>query len=487
MLNININHFILPEILIASLACFILLWDAFVSSKYKITSYILTQAGLMYIIYIIYSNFKALNITEKFIYLVNDSVILNQQINFFKLIIVGFMMLIFVYIKDYLKSKTYYCGEYFVLNLLAALGMMIVISSSHFLSFYIGIEMISFPIYILIALGAKETNLEASIKYFVIGALFSSILLYGLSLIYGASGSLNFQEIKIFMQTQNVTMLFNIGLVLVFISLFFKLNLVPVHMWAPDIYHGAPIPVTILLATLPKITIVMIFSRIINEILPNLLNNYWQILLIIISLSSLILGNIGAMLQNNLKRLLAYSAIGHAGFILLGFIANTTAGRTAANFYVVLYAFITLGIFGTITIFSKSNIDFDEIKDFHGLAKQHAWLGGMLLILLLSIMGVPPTIGFYAKFLIIKALIDANFVWLAVFALMLSVVSMFYYLRIIKHMFFIGSDSDYTINNDDDVHFKPPFLATIALSFNSILALVLGVMPIFMESILKFF
>jgi len=485
-----INTLMLPEILIASLSCFILLWDVFISRKYRITSYIFTQLGLIGIIVSICYNFKNLYITDKNIYFFNNSLTINCQINFFKLIISSFMLMIFIYTKDYIKSKNYFFGEYFVLSLLSMLGMIIVISSSNFLNFYLGVEMFSLPIYALVGLESKEINIEASIKYFIIGAVFSGILLYGLSLIYGASGNLNFQVINSFIQTQHVTILFKVGAILVLVAIFFKLNLVPMHMWVPDIYQGAPIPVTMLLATLPKIATVVIFSRIINEVFIKLFNDYWQILLIFISVLSLIIGNIGAILQTNIKRLLAYSAIGHAGFILLGFVTNSTAGRTAANFYVVLYALMAIGLFGVMAMFSKADLEFDEIKDFRGFGKQHPWLGGMLLIILFSMIGFPLTIGFYAKLLIIKSLIDANLILVAIVAVLLSVISLFYYLRIIKAMYFVENvteNSDYNINNFKIFKLKTTWPAVLSLSINGILALGLGVFPVFINSILIYF
>ena len=485
-----INKLILPEILIASLACFILLWDAFISRKYRITSYIFTQLGLIGIICSICYNFKSLHVAEKNIYLFNNSLILNYQINFFKLIISSFMLMIFVYTKDYIKSKNYFFGEYFVLSLFSMLGMLVVVSSSSFLNFYLGIEMFSLPIYALVGLESKEINIEASIKYFVIGAMFSGILLYGLSLIYGASGNLNFQEVNNFIQTQNITVLFKVGTILVLIAIFFKLNLVPMHMWVPDIYQGAPIPVTMLLATLPKIATVVIFSRIVNEVFPKLINDYWQILLIFISILSLVIGNIGAILQTNIKRLLAYSAIGHAGFILLGFVTNSPSGRAAANFYVVLYALMLIGLFGAMAMFSKDGLEFDEIKDFRGLGKQHPWLGCMLLLLFFSMVGVPPTIGFYAKFFIIKSLIDANLIWVAIVTLLLSVISLFYYLRIIKAMYFVENfteNSEYNINNYKILKLKTTWPAVLSLSMNGTLALGLGFLPVFINSVLIYF
>ena len=485
-----INKLILPEILIVSLACFILLWDLCIARKYRITSYIFTQLGLALIICSICYNFKNLQTSEKNIYLFNNSIVLNYQINFFKLIISSFMLMIFIYTKDYIKSKNYFFGEYFVLSLLSMLGMLVVISSCNFLNFYLGVEMFSLPIYALVGLESKKVNIEASIKYFIIGTIFSGILLYGLSLIYGACGNLNFHEINNFIQTQHVTMLFKTGTILVLIAIFFKLNLVPMHMWAPDIYQGAPIAVTMLLATLPKIATVVIFSRILAESFPKLINEYWQVLLIAIAFLSLIIGNIGAMLQTNIKRLLAYSAIGHMGFILLGFVSNSLDGRLASNFYVVLYALMIIGLFGIIAMFSKVELEFDEIKDFSGLGKRHPWLAGMLLIILLSMVGIPPTVGFYAKFLIIKSLINADLILVAIMAVLLSSISLFYYLRIIKAMYFAENsleNNDYSVNNYRNLKLTTTWPAVLSISINGILALGLGVFPIFINGILVYF
>jgi len=264
-------------------------------------------------------------------------------------------------------------------------------------------------------------------------------------------------------------------------------------MWAPDLYQGASTPVTMLIASLPKITMVLVLSRIINEVFLKLFlfNEHWQILLIIVSVLSLLIGNVGAMLQTNIKRLLAYSAIGQAGFILLGFAANSIMGRIAANFYVVVYTLIIIGLLGIVTIFSK--IDLEEIQDFRGLGKKHPWLGGVLLILLLSMVGIPPTIGFYSKFLIIKSLINANLIWVAIVALLLSVVSLFYCLRIIKIMYFIDDNQDHALNDLDYRNSKFRITTTVStplaivLSINGILALGLGIFPVFINSILIYF
>lgn len=463
----TINTTLLPEILIASLACFILLWDVFIPKKYRITTYILTQLGLIGVIYSICYNFK-----------------LDCQINFFKLIICSFILIIFMHAKNYLKNKNYFCGEYFVLSLFSVFGMMILIASNHFLNFYLGIEIFSIPIYALIALESKESNLEAAVKYFVISAIFSGILLYGISLVYGASGNLNFQEINHFIHSQHITVLFKLGIILVLISLFFKLSLVPVHMWAPDVYQGASTPVTMFIATLPKIAIIVVFNKIFKQVFPGLFDNFWQILLISIALLSLFIGNVGALLQTNIKRLIAYSAIGHAGFILLGLIINVPAGRLAANFYVVVYSLTLIGWFGIIILFSKNNFELEEIKDLSGIAKKYPWLSGILLILLLSMIGVPPTIGFYAKFLIIKSLIEYNLIWIAIIAVLCSVIGLFYYLRIIKAIYF--SEFEYHQELNYKTSLAMPLTEKVISSVNGFLVIVLGILPIFWENMLQY-
>ncbi len=486
--SLNINKLILPEILVAGLACLVLLIDLFISNKNKIITYLFTQLGLLTVIFTIYSNFQnLLNLPltqEEQLLLINNGFILNARINLFKLIIASLMFLIFIYAKDYFKFKKYFSGEYFVLNLLSMLGFMILISSRNFFNFYFAVEMFSMPIYALIALESKPDNMEASLKYFILSAIFSGIFLYGLSLVYGATGSLDFQSIINFIATQHISMLFHVGIMLIFIGIFFKLNLSPFHMWSPDVYQGSTIIVTMLIATLPKIALVSVFSYLLMEVLPKYINYHWQVLLIIIAILSMLIGNIGAILQNNIKRLLAYSAIGHAGFIILGLAANNHQGAIAADFYVVLYAFMMVGIFGSIVIFNNKNIEFDNINNFSGLAKQHPWIAGMLLILLLSMAGVPPTAGFYAKFLIIKALITADLIWVAVVGLLFSVISLFYYLKIIKHMYFVDATQQ-QLQLKFSIKTKFNCSSIIALSTDAIFILLLTIIFPYLELLHK--
>lgn len=487
------NKLLLPEILVAMLSCFILLIDLGISKKYKIINYILTQLGLLSIIFIIYSNFKNLlnisNSQEENIFLIANGFILNTQINFLKLIITSFMFIIFVYAKNYLKDKDYFSGEYFVLNLLSMLGVMVLISSRNFFNFYFAIEMFAMPIYALIALESRLINLEAALKYFLLGAIFSGILLYGLSLIYGASGSLDFKAIINFIETQHISMLFHVGIILVFIGIFFKLNLVPFHVWVPDVYQGSATVVTMLIASLPKIAMISILSFLLEEVLKKYITYNFQVFLITIGILSMFIGNIGAVLQTNIKRLLAYSAIGHTGFMMLGLAANNSTGVIAANFYAVLYGFMIIGVFGTIVIFNNStnNNTFDDINNFSGLSRKHPWISGTLLILFLSMAGIPPTAGFYAKFLIVKSLIEVNLIWVAVVALLLSVISLFYYLKIVKSMYFINNINDIyqgisnTSSNVNFVQLKTNCQTIIITSTTAIIVLGFGIFPVFID------
>jgi len=495
--NIIVNKLMLPEILIAGLACFILLIDLIVSKKHKFITYLLTQIGLLVVMMVIYKNFSNLcnlqTYQEENIFLINNGFTLNTKINFMKLIFLSLVFIIFIYMNDYFKTRNQFNGEYLVLNLLSMLGAMLLVSSNNFFNFYFAIEMLSLPIYALIAMDAKNINLEASIKYFILSAVFSGILLYGLSLVYGASGSLDFKSTINFIDTQHISMLFNVGVMLVFIGIFFKLSLAPFHLWIPDVYQGAGTTVVMLISSLPKIAMVSIFSSFLAEVFSKYINYNWQTFLIVISILSMLIGNFGAILQSNFKRLLGYSAIGHAGFILLGLAANNVAGVTAANFYVILYAFMIIGILGVIAIFSNNQIEFDDIRYFSGLSKKHPWISGMLLILLLSMSGIPPTAGFYAKFLIIKALIGANLVWVAVVALLLSLISLFYYLKIVKTMYFFNND--FLSDNQDNyagvpvptLHLKSNYSSIIVLSINSICILSVGIYPLLIDYVVKKF
>lgn len=470
--NIIINRFMLPETLIAGLACVVLLIDLIIAEKYKIINYILTQLGLLTIIVVIYFNFNHLlnvsNAQEENVFLIANGFILNSQINFLKLIIASLMLLIFIY------AKNHFNGEYFVLNLLSILGVMVLISSRNFFNFYFGMEMFSMPIYTLIALESRKTSIEAALKYFILSAVFSGILLYGLSLIYGASGSLDFKSIINFIETQHISMLFQVGVVLMIIGIFFKLNLAPFHMWAPDVYQGSATSVTMLIASLPKIAIVSVLSYLLGDVFQKYINYNFQMLLIIIGILSMFVGNIGAILQTNIKRLLAYSAIGHVGFILLGLGANNLSGRFAANFYVVIYAFMIISVLGSITIFSNNN-KFEDINNFSGLAKKYPWLSGILLVLLLSMAGIPPTLGFYGKFFIIKSLIDANLIWVAIVALLLSVISLYYYLKIIKLIYFTDSlDNNYLACDAGSVRSIQVIQSIAILSISIILIMISG-------------
>ena len=481
-----INELILPEFSIAVLISLMILVDLFMSKRFKIIIYLLSQAGLLLTIFFVWNNFKFLvqgyeNSNNNF--LGQHGFILNPEINCLKLIIISLAFVIFVYIKDYLSqinSKIY--TEYFVLNLFSLLGVMLLVSSNNFFNFYFGMEMAFLPIYILVGINQRHSGLEVSIKYIILSAIFSGVFLYGLSLIYGASGGLTFKTIIEFIQNQHISGVFNIGITLVLIGIFFKLHIFPLQFWVPDVYRISSSPIIMLISSLPKIALISVLGYLFKDVLCNYINLYWKNILLMTSISSMFIGNFGAIIQNNIKSMLAYSAIANSGFILLGLVNNTPEGVLAANFYVISYALVIINILGCLIILNNHK-KFEDIEDFIGLSKKHPWISAMFLILLLSMVGVPPTMGFYAKFLIIKSLIKIDLIWVAVVAALLSAISLIYYLRIIKNMYFI---EDYKNNNYDvDSNQNNQNVATIninknnystimLLTINSLLVLFLG-------------
>ncbi len=479
-----INELILPEFSIAVLIGLMVLVDLLISKRFKIIIYLLSQTGLLLTIFFVWNNFKfgvqgCENLNNNFI--AQHGFILNPEINCLKLIIVSLTFVIFVYIKDYLSqinSKIY--TEYFVLNLFSLLGVMLLVSSNNFFNFYFGMEMAFLPIYILVGINQRNSGLEVSIKYIILSAIFSGVFLYGLSLIYGASGGLTFKTVIEFIQNQHISGVFNVGITLVLIGIFFKLHIFPFQFWAPGVYRISSCPIIMLISSLPKIALIGVLGYLFKDVLCNYINLYWKNILLMTSLSSMFVGNFGAIIQNNIKSMLAYSAIANSGFILLGLVNNTPEGVLAANFCVISYALVIINILGCLIVLNNHK-RFEEVEDFVGLSKEHPWISAMLLILLLSMVGVPPTIGFYAKFLIVKSLIKIDLIWVAVTAGLLSAISLIYYLKIIKNMYFIENykqSSSYSVDFNQGVATttisKSNCSTIMLLTINSLLVLFLG-------------
>jgi NADH-quinone oxidoreductase subunit N len=361
-------------------------------------------------------------------------------------------------------------GEFYALVLFSVVGMMIMVSGQNMLTLYMGLELLSLSLYALVALDRDNTRAtEAAMKYFVLGALASGMLLYGMSMIYGMTGSLNIADINhaLMGETENHAVLI-LGLVFIVSGLAFKLGAVPFQMWVPDVYEGSPTAVTLLISSVPKLAAFAFVIRLLVQALPTLAVD-WQQMLMIMAVLSIVVGNITAIAQTNLKRMLAYSTISHIGFILYGLMSVSINGFVYAMFYVVSYVLMTLAGFGIILLLSRKGFEAENLEDLKGLNQRSPWVAFLMMIVMFSMAGVPPTLGFYAKFSVLQAALQAGYLWLVVFAVLMAVVGAFYYLRVIKLMYF-----------DEPADLKPidaPLDMRIILSVNALALLVIGLMP----------
>jgi NADH-quinone oxidoreductase subunit N len=384
----------------------------------------------------------------------------------------------FVYSRRYLADRDMLRGEYFVLALFALLGMMVMISASHLLVLYLGLELMSLCLYSMVALNRDSAvSTEAAMKYFILGALASGLLLYGMSMLYGATGTLNIEQMAQTIaagKANKVVLVF--GLVFVVAGLAFKLGVVPFHMWIPDVYQGAPNAMTLFIGSAPELAAFAMAIRLLVNGLVDLAVD-WQQMLLIMSVLSMALGNLAAIAQTNIKRMLAYSAIAHMGFMLLGLLAGVVGGNllsapeaySAAMFYAIVYVLMSLGAFGVVLALSRAGFEAEEITDFRGLNQRAPWYAFLMLLVMFSLAGIPPLAGFYAKLVVLVAAVKAGQIALAVFAVIMSLIGSFYYLRIVKVMYFEAPETDAPIEVGLDMR--------VLLSANGLAVLVLGVMP----------
>ena len=375
---------------------------------------------------------------------------------------------VFVYSKAYVQVRQIYQGEFYTLSLFGLLGMCVMVSANHFLTLYVGLEILSLSLYALIALRREDGNAaEAALKYFVLGALASGLLLYGISLIYGATGSLQLGEVLAAAQQGDNPWLLKLGLVFVVVAIAFKLGAVPFHMWVPDVYQGAPTAVAALVGTAPKIAATVFAFRI---LVTGLGTSYgdWTQMFQLLAIASLLVGNLAAIMQTNIKRMLAYSTISHMGFILLAFMGGTE-GFAAAMYYAITYALMGALAFGILMLLSDEQHECENIADLAGLNQKNAWYAFLMLLAMFSMAGIPPLMGFYAKFAVIKALLSQGFVWISVFAVVMSLIGAFYYLRVVKVMYFDKATHEQGTGSNT--------VAKVVLSVNALLLLVWGVMP----------
>ncbi len=401
------------------------------------------------------------------------SFILDQLAVTLKIAVCVVVILVFIYSRDYLADHDIYKGEYYVLGLCATLGMMIMISAHSLLLIYLGLELLSLSLYTMIAFNRNSKSAaESAMKYFVLGAMASGILLYGISIFYGITGTLNINQLAevVGLKIEQYPVPMAFALTFIVVGLAFKLGAVPFHMWLPDVYQGAPTSVTLLIGTAPKIAGFAMAMRLLVDGLGDLQVD-WSQMLMALSVLSLAIGNVIAIAQTNFKRMLAYSTISHVGFILLGILSGTANGYASAMFYTITYAITSSVAFGVLLLLNRKGSEAENIADLTGLNDSHPWHAAMLAIAMFSMAGVPPTVGFYAKLSVLQSVVQIELVWLAVFAVLFSVIGLFYYLRVIKVMYFDKPIPDQIITIKQALDVK------ILLSANGLTLLGLGIFP----------
>ncbi len=456
----------LPEIFLLAATCFILIFDLFLSDRRRHVTYLLTLAALLGCGWLSFATITGGAAT----YTMHGMFVDDLLSGTLKLVLYVTVAAVLVYSRQYLHKRGMFRGEFFALLLFATLGMMVMISASSFLTLYMGLELLSLSLYALVAM-QRDSALaaEASMKYFILGALASGMLLYGMSMIYGATGTLDITQIGLLLQAGvgNSTVL-AFGLVFIVAGIAFKLGVAPFHMWVPDVYQGAPTAVTLFIGTATKLAAFAFVIRLLAQGLVALAGD-WQQMLVILSVLSMAIGNITAIAQTNLKRMLAYSTIAHMGFLLLGILAASMDGYSSAMFYVVAYVITGLGSFGMIMLLSRRGFEADRLEDLKGLNQRNPWYAFLMLLLMFSLAGVPPTIGFYAKLAVLQAVMNAGYTWLAVVAVMFSLIGAFYYLRIVKLMYFEAPVDTHDI--------RPALDMRVLMGVNGLAVLALGILP----------
>jgi len=452
--------YILPELFLSAAIMFLLMLGVFIKKSFKLVN-------LLTILSLIFALALVLNQPDEIIKIFNESYIIDKLSIFMKVLTLLSCFFVLLSSKDYIKSNNIDKIEYPIIILASTLGMILMISSYDLIVFYLGLELQSLCLYILASFKRDdERSTEAGLKYFVLSALATGLLLYGCSLIYGFTGSTNFEIISANLDEANTGAVF--GIVFIIVGLAFKVSAVPFHMWTPDVYEGSPTSVTSFFALVPKIAAISVFIRFMYVPFVNVINQ-WQTIIIFLSIASMILGAVAAIGQSNIKRLMAYSSIGHMGYALAGIAAGTNAGIQSTIIYLTIYLVMNLGAFGCIFMMKRENIFYENINDLSGLSKNHPMLALSFLIILFSLAGIPPLAGFFAKFYVFMAVIEVKMYALAIIGLLTTVVSAFYYLRIIKVIYFDKPKKPFEENYDWGLK--------ISLILSSILTLIYFIYP----------
>jgi NADH-quinone oxidoreductase subunit N len=452
-----------PEIFIGLAACAILMLDLLLNDAQRRWTGVLAVISLL-----IGAVLVAVQPVSTKIVALGGLFELDRMAQVLKVVTLLTVAIVFVYSTDYLRRRAILKGEYYVLGLFATLGAMVLISAGSLITLYLGLELMSLCLYAMVAFD-RESGIaaESAIKYFVLGSMASGTLLYGMSIVYGVTGSLELAAIAGAGHLgDNIGLLFGIAFMIVGVG--FKFGAVPFHMWIPDVYEGSPTCVTVFIGTASKLAAFALAMRLLPEAMAGSQGD-WSQMLVVLAVLSMAIGNIVAIAQSNLKRMLAYSTISHVGYILLGILSGTAQGYQASMFYMISYVLVAAGAFGMILLLARQGFEADKIVDFRGLNARSPWFAGMMAFLMFSLAGLPPFIGFWAKLGVIQAVLGVNYTWLAVVAVLFSVVGAFFYLRIVKLMYFDEPTDSAVIGGS--------VLMRTVLSVNALLALVLGVIP----------
>lgn len=466
---LNGIEFALPEIFLLTAVLIVLLADLFLRHHSRLLAYMLTQAALLASAFLVYGNFADGSARQ----LMGDMYLHDYLSGLLKVVALLLSCVIVVYGRKYWSDHNEVPGEFYVLVLFTVLGMMIMVSTNNMLVMYLGLELMSLSLYALTSLLRDDSRAtEAAMKYFILGAISSGLLLYGMSIIYGLTGTLELinvaEAIGHEMERQTYVVPLLLSLVFILAGLGFKLGIVPFHMWIPDVYQGAPTAVTALISSIPKLATAAILVRLLLGGLSSI-DSAWAQILMVLGIISVVFGNLVALAQMNFKRMLAYSAIGHMGFVFLGFSTQTVDGNSAAIFYAIVYSVMSVGSFGVLILLGQRGIDAETLHDLKGLNKRSPWFALMMLLLMFSMAGIPPLAGFYSKLLVIGAVLQSGSVVLAVVMVLMSVIGAFYYLRAIKMMYFEEPQDPTPIKCD--IEFG------VTLTLNGLWVVVVGLFP----------
>jgi len=456
-----------PELWVLVMACVILVVDLFLREERRGIIQLLAMGTLVFAAIItLRADYLAEGMRSALAFkgaFIRDP--MGDVLKLFSFLVLG---LVYVYAKFCLRQFRMFRADFYTLSLFALLGIMLLISANSLVTVYLGLELISLSSYALVAFDRDSPRgSEAAMKYFVLGSMASGMLLYGMSMIYGATGTLDLQMIAETVQrTGGDSTLLVFGLVFLIVGLAFKLGVVPFHMWIPDVYEGAPVATTLFISSVPKMAAFAMAIRLLHSGLGALQDDWSQMLAILAALS-IVLGNLAAIAQTNIKRMLAYSTISHMGFVLLGLLPGTQDGYGAGMFYVIVYSLMSAAAFGMVIVLSARGVEAEKLDDFKGLNQRDSWYAAIMAMVMFSMAGVPVFVGFFAKWLVIKAALDAGLMWLAVLAVVFSVVGAFYYIRVVKLMYFDEPVSDAPI--------EAPVDFRAAISLNGIMMLGLGI------------